>query len=369
MRRRYGPIAVLYITGCSAAAGETGSTRAIPPVVRVVNSIRVTVDPRVQLMSIAQEIGAFRDSQAFLLTRDSSAYRHQVQQAFSKYRNHRAVKMVADLSKTGFSFSRPPFVMLHLDDTLEIRTGIVPDALAMKLSGGEESVRELAREMARFREESRFAAFYEEHRPFYARLVDEVAKNLGEHDYVREIESFYGAGRRRYSLVLVALYGPVGFGPDLTLRDGGREVFNILGPSGVIDGIPNFARDSDYFKYMQRHEFSHSFVNPLATRNRPEVERLAPLFQKMPEVALKSMCGDWEECLNEQVVRAVTTYLAYGDGEAAGDGALQSEKKRGAVLVDELLAGVRDYAAARDRYSTFESYYPVLLRRLEALLK
>jgi hypothetical protein len=362
-------LALLCVTSCGAAAGGTGSTPTILPVVKTVNSIRITVDPGVELMSIAQEIGGFRDDHAFLLTKDSSAYRQEVQQAFSKYRSHRAVMMVAELGKTGFSFSRPPFIMLHLDGALDLRTDIVPDALAMRLSGGEEKVRELAREMARFREESDFDAFYEEHRTFYESLAGEVARHFEGRDYVREIESFYGARRRSYSLVLVALYGPVGFGPDLALRAGGREVFNILGPRGVTDGVPHFARDSGYFEYMQRHEFSHSFVNPLATGNRSGVERLAPLFQRMPEGARKNMCGDWEECLNEQVVRAVTTHLAYGDSEAAGDRALQIEKKRGAVLIDELLASVREYSASRDRYPTFESYYPMLLRRLEALLK
>jgi len=126
--------------------------------------------------------------------------------------------------------------------------------------------------------------------------------------------------------------------------------------------------DEYYFEYMQRHEFSHAFVNPLAIVHRSEVQRLASLFQKMPEVARKNMCGDWEECLNEQVVRAVTTYLAYCESETLGDRALEDERRRGAVLIDELLAGVRDYAAARNRYRTFESYYPMLLRRLEALV-
>ncbi len=116
--RRHELIAILYVAACGTAAGQTGSTPTISPVVKVVNSIRITVDPRVELMSIAQEIGGFRDSHPFLLTKDSSGYRQHVQQAFSEFRNHRAVIMVADLSKRGFNFSRPPFVMLHLDGNL-----------------------------------------------------------------------------------------------------------------------------------------------------------------------------------------------------------------------------------------------------------
>jgi hypothetical protein len=229
-------------------------------------------------------------------------------------------------------------------------------------------IEELAREMAGFCKESGFAAFYEEHREFYMSLVDQAARGLAGRDYIREIETFYGAPQKAYTLVLVPLYGHVGYGPHLALKDGSREVFNILGPLNVKDGVANFAYDGPYFEEMQRHEFSHSFVNPLATKNTAAVERLSPLFRRMPEVALKGMCGDWEDCLNEQVVRAVTTHLAYADSRSSGDRALAGEKRQGAVLIDEILAGVREYASARDRYPTFETYYPVLLQRLEALL-
>jgi hypothetical protein len=75
--RRHELRAVLYLAACGLAVGATNDTRTIPPVVKVVNSIRITVDPRVELMSIAQEIGGFRDSYPFLLTKDSSEYRQQ----------------------------------------------------------------------------------------------------------------------------------------------------------------------------------------------------------------------------------------------------------------------------------------------------
>jgi hypothetical protein len=203
---------------------------------------------------------------------------------------------------------------------------------------------------------------------YYTALIDQASVSLEAGNYVRQIEAFYGARQKRYTLVLVSLYGPVGFGPAIETQRGGREVYNILGPRNLTAGIPDFGSGNGYFEYMQRHEFSHSFVNPLAIRYAAEAARLAPLYERMPEVTRNSMCGDWEECLNEQVVRAVTTHFAYGDGQAAGDKALARERARGAVLVDEILAAVREYAASRNRYPTFQLYYPALLRRLEALL-
>jgi hypothetical protein len=366
---RFGLIAVSWLAGGAAMAGEIDGACAISPVAKAVGSIRVTVDPRVEVMSVIQTVGGYRELYPVLLARESSTYRQHVEQVFSKYASRRAVAMVTDLSRGGFNFSRPPFVMLHLDESLRMRRDIVPDALAVKLSGGEDNIAELAREIAGFCKQSGFAAFYEEHREFYMSLVDQAARSLAARDYIRDVETFYGARQKAYTLVLVPLYGHVGYGPHLTLKDGSHEVFNILGPLDVKDGVQNFAYGTSYFEDMQRHEFSHSFVNPLATENHAEVEKLSPLFQRMPEAARNNVCGDWEECLNEQVVRAVTTYLAYSDSQSAGDRALAAEKRHGAVLIDELLAGVREYASSRDRYPAFESYYPMLLRRLEALLQ
>jgi hypothetical protein len=362
-------LSILCLASWRAWASDVPGDCRLAPVASTVNSIRIMVDPRVELMSVVQFIGGYQGRYPVLLTKYTSSYRGDVERAFAAHRDDAAPALVDRLSQRGFNFNRPPFIMLHMDGEFGMRPEIVPDAFAVELSGGDEQVRELGREMARFCRDAGFATFYEQHRAYYEGLVERASRCLEGRDYVREIESFYGVHQTSYTLVLVSLYGTVGFGPHLVTRDRGREVYNILGPAGVTSDSPDFGTDKDYFQKMQRHEFSHPFVNPLALRYRAEVSRLAPLFQRMPEVARKGMCGDWEECLNEQVVRAVTTHLAFSDSQAAGQQALAWEKSRGAVFLDDLLAGVREYAAARERYPTFESYYPTLLRRLETYLK
>ena len=119
-------------------------------------------------------------------------------------------------------------------------------------------------------------------------------------------------------------------------------------------------------EFIQRHEFSHPFVNPLTSEHSDAVASLSRVFDTLPEGARK-VCGEWEECVNENIVRAVTTHLAFEDGLEVGQAALERELDRGAVFVPALLDLVRDYDASRDRYPTLASYYEKLLTAFHPL--
>jgi len=71
----------------------------------------------------------------------------------------------------------------------------------------------------------------------------------------------------------------------------------------------------------------------------------------------------WEICVNEHIVRAVTTRLAYLYlGQNAGDAALANEKGRGFYYIEALCESLEDYESNRDTYPTFESFYPQLIK-------
>ena len=78
-------------------------------------------------------------------------------------------------------------------------------------------------------------------------------------------------------------------------------------------------------------------------------------------MARKKVCGDWQECINEFIIRAITTYLAFGDSEEAGARAYDREAGRGVSCLDDLLKNIRLYESDRDSFPTFESFYPKIL--------
>ena len=75
----------------------------ILPVEMVRNDIRITVDPRVELVSIVQYLSRHGE----MITTADFSYRTDVDEHFGKYRNHEAVTMYESMVEAGFRFSSP----------------------------------------------------------------------------------------------------------------------------------------------------------------------------------------------------------------------------------------------------------------------
>jgi hypothetical protein len=112
-------------------------------------------------------------------------------------------------------------------------------------------------------------------------------------------------------------------------------------------------------RYRERFAF---LLNAETFPYRTQVEeQFAPYSDHPVVVMFDKVCGEWNECVSGYVIRAVTTYLAFQDSQAAGQAALKAEKARNVVLIDDLLDSVRQYAQNQDRYPTMDDYYPQLL--------
>ena len=333
--------------------------KKLKPVEQTNQKVHVCVDPRVALISIIQVISHYREVLPVLLNAEDFPYARTVMAHFSAYSGHPAVIFFDEVSGQpgGFNFMAPPMVMLYLTPNLTPRADVIwPDALLDRI-GGRRNLDLFLNHLRDFRSVTGFDAFYQRYGAYYETLIDQVVGKLGAKDYIGEIESFYGTKQNSYTVILAPLYGHVGFGPLVETTSGERYVYNILGPQMVRDGDLFFG-DERYFSMMQRHEFSHSFVNPLTDKYWDHVKDYAHLYDELPE---QKICGAWQECINEYVIRAVTTYLAFQDSKAEGEVARETEWRRNVVLIDDLLAQVRFYAESRDRYPTFEAYYPRLL--------
>lgn len=332
------------------------------PVTMEHNQITVGVFPQVELISVIQTIGVYRGALGFLMASDTSGYGSEVLAQFSPFRNHPAVIMFDRLSlQPGMlNFSAPSNIMLLADESLSVRTDIEPDEFVFKRAGGIDTLKTLLGLVRDFAIQASFNDFFRNHHSFYLEITGNTVDSMGPLNFISELEYFYGRSQRSYNIVLVPLYGHVGFGNSLLHSDGEREIFNTMGPRLVSDGMPVFG-DEDYLKHMIRHEFSHPFINPMTEKYWDSIRYFSANYDSVPEAARKNMCGDWQECINEFVIRAVTTYLAYGDSTDAGGKAYQKESARGVCLLDELLEQIRRYESARNSFPSFDSFYPNIL--------
>jgi hypothetical protein len=324
----------------------------------VKNQVTVSVVPQVELISIVETISKYPTVLGFLMSKDSSYYKSDVTKHFSAYTDHPVIHLFDKLSMRpgGLNFSAPSNIMLYTDKSLQLREDIELDDFVVNRVSGRDTLQMFLDLIRDFAIQSSFNKFYTEHQDFYKEIVKNTINSLGSTDYITEMETFYGKKQKSYNIVLVSLYSFHGFGNSLLCSNDLREIYNTMGVHSVINNVQFFG-DEDYLKYMIRHEFSHPFINPLTEKYWDYIKDYSHNFDSIPEVAKKNVCGDWQECINEFIIRAITTQIAYNESDDVGRQGYEREKSRGVYNMDMLLNKIRYYQSNSETYPTLDSYY------------
>ncbi|WP_165389800.1 DUF4932 domain-containing protein [Cecembia calidifontis] len=327
------------------------------------HQIQLRVSPQVELISILQSIGNYPEILPFLVSAQEFSYRQRALEHFGPFSGHAAVKMFDRLSAQPrkLNFNAPSYIMLFTNQVLQLRNDIELDEFVLNRIDGQDSLLVFLDLLKDFVEVSGFSDFFSQNEKYYFQTIDQAKDQIGDFNFIRELEDFYGQSQHSYHIVLVSLYPALGFGNSLLRHDGKREIYNVMGAGSIKEDIPFFG-DEIHFRYMIRHEFSHPFVNPLTEMHRDKIMPYSENFESLPENARQHVCGEWEECINEFIIRAITTWLARQECESLGDWAYQREKSRGVPYLDELLEKIDAYQNNRKQYPTLQEYYPELLK-------
>jgi len=298
-----------------------------------------------------------------MITEAGFTYRSEVDEYFTSFQGHEAVTMYEDLFATGFRYSLPSTFALCLTFDLEIDKDVLLADYLIDYAGSKQKLNQFAIALKNFCLASDFQDFFIQHQDYYLKITYNTAALLGERDYVQELEEYYGVEHNSYNIIPVALYGGGGgFGPHID-RQGKIDAYSILCPMPQSAEIPYFG-DKQFFEYLQRHEFSHTFVNRVTDKYHEEAmeyqDRLALVKTDMDRLAY----GSWITCLNEHIVRAATTRMSYADSKQAGERARAKELAQGFLYIDAITRKLEEYENNRDIYPTFESFYLELLQGL-----
>ena len=331
------------------------------PSERVESPLTVTVDPRMELLAVVQFLSGYEESH-HLISRFDFPYKRAVAEYFSPYRDHRAVALFRDMSAKGFSYDAPPAVMLYLSDPPELRVERPFTDYLSRRAGDEGRLEEFVGALRGFAQESRFMDFFADHADFYAHLVSKVEGPLRGLDVVGALEDYFGMRlTQNYTVILAPLFQG-NYGPRVRQADGTSAFYSICGSSGLdASGAATFGSPQD-FRHLLWHEFGHSFVNPLVEEHREEVMKYARLHRPIAEAMKQQAYGDWETCVKEHIVRAVTTRLAFQTrSPLVGIGSVLSEKARGFAYIEPLCRRLGEYETQRDTYPTFADFFPRLI--------
>lgn len=350
-----GAIVCLASVACTAAAG--GAEREMP----TRKALAVSVDPRIELMGVVQLL-----TEGYpVKTQLDFGYRERVENHFSPYAGHPVFSTFAELYPRGFSFDAPIALMLHLSPPPELSVVHAPPPALVARAGGAETMNRFLEELRDFADASDFGAFFAAQASLYDEFVARPIAFAAAEPLVEQLEAYYGMEQEGYAMILSPLTAG-GFGPSVEVAQGRFLIYSVASPSGLEEGGPVFVSEKG-LRNLVWHEFAHSFVNPLTQRHWEKLEGASGLLEPIVE-GLPQWYRQWKPALDEHLVRAVTVRLtAIHQGPEAAEATLAQQVEWGFVYVPELVKALERFDGERDRYPTFEAFFPELVHAVEAL--
>lgn len=357
-------LSLLVLFGCQSQPDGSSSDSAKSST--GASTIQVVVDPRIELLAAVQQYNQFYQ-QIGLITKREFPYKDEMREYFQPYADHEAVRLFNIMADSGFNFDGPPTAVLHLSKPPELAEVIPFDDYVVRRAKGRDRLEQFVAALRDFARVSYFEEFWQAHQSFYDSVVAAPRIEIADKNYAGILEDYYGVKQHGYYIVYAPILHDGGYGPRIAYPDGGYDVYQISGPSGVDGSLPVFGSSSS-LRHTTMHEFSHSFVNPLTEKYAALVDSVAFLFEPIEQRMRQKAYGNWHTCVNEHIVRAFTTRMRYRfDGQEAGDRTLQNEKDGGFVYIEPLVKALERYEANRDRYPTLSDFYPELMKTMAGL--
>jgi hypothetical protein len=326
------------------------------------SQITIKVDPRMELLSVIQH---FTSWSANGHIKPDIQYKEDIDNYFKGFKNSPAVTKSEQLFNKGFGYDAPPEFILYHSDPPEFKQIIPYSNYLISRAGSESILKDYADAIRDFAVKSNFMDFYNSHLSFYAEIESEAKKAIGDINYVKALEDYYGEKKNSYTIILEPLFA-ASYGFQIESSTG-MNIYCTCGPMNIINNQPNY--DDNMITYLLLHEFSHSFVNPVTTKYSSEIDKSKSLYEPIKTVMVQQAYTNWETCVNEHLVRTNVARFALQGGKTYYDQIIQFELNNGFIYITNLDTLMEKYENNRGTYSTYESFYPEIIKLFDSLAK
>ncbi len=342
-----------------AAGSISRATNQVAP--DSAHSLRVVVDPRVELMSLIFRLAGNPEYN----TAKVASYVEDADKQFGKFGGQAVVKLAQKLRNTrGVSYDAVMSMAVHLTDAghpeLKLPLKPWPDGLDRRWTAPD--VTNFLAAAQQFVNDSSFQEFIEQHQPLYQTTVARMQTLMDKEAHVEWFDAYFGRRpQASFTVALDLLNGGGCYGPLFRGADGNEELYCVLGVWQTDkQGLPEFTRVA--LPYVV-HEFCHSYANPIIERHRAELQASGDaLFEQVAGQMRSQAYNNGQTLLNESLVRVcVIRYVRQYEGEEAAGRAIQVEKRNGFLWMQEMSDLLGEYEAHRDRYPTLEDFSPRLV--------
>lgn len=317
----------------------------------------VSIEPKIELLAAMQYIAEDPTILKKDISEENLKYSDEISKYFSKYKNEQVVTLYKEMMKSGFNYSTPPEAMLYVDDNLKLINKLTLPEDVISSAGGKEKLLKFYNLLADFRKKSKFDDFYIKHIDFYKKLVSNVKTRVDESQCIQTLENYYGYKQNSYNFIIEPL-SIGGYAARTPSNNGKCDLYDFM-------VVPN-----NYVNFFQLviHEFGHSYVNPLTEQNINEINKYNDLFTPIKEAMAKQQYSSWKFCVNEHIVRAVAYRALYKTyGIEASEKYIDMDTKCEFIYLKAITEKLKEYEDNRDKYPTFNDFYPKLLQLFKEL--
>lgn len=321
-----------------------------------VGKITIEVDPRVELIGIVFRLAGNPEYS------DSSLrpYAKAIERHFGDFNSHPVVKMAVQLCNTRLmSADGPMSLAAHIDRDFRPRKSFEQwpwEGLDYRWE--KEETKKFIEKLQQFAAETKFNEFFEAQATLYEKGILSCKTLMAQHyDIYKWLDEFFGIGKIvELKLVLGFLNRRNNYG--IKFQSGQTsEKYAVVGQISDPGGNPAFMLQQ---LGITAHEFCHSFTNLVVDKY---MEQLQPAGEKLFAAHSQAMrmrgYQKWESVMYETAVRAcVGSFVRNSFETMHWDYYCEREIRHGFLWTKDLTDLLKKYEDNRDKYPTFESFFP-----------
>ncbi len=327
------------------------------------SGMTIGIFPRVELLSGVLSQTSWMETMG--PRGEGNSYFRKLQEFFSDYKDHEAMKIAEELTRMGFAYDAPLNFILILGELPGLEKSIDYSTYLKYRAGGDGKLMRFRKALIDLSKESDFPAFFEEHRADYQRYVDDSIEGVDFPEMIKWIEDFYGWKEDKFNIVFApAMFPGGGYGATHNKANGETIVYQVVREFGASNSEPELNYYGDYLKELSLHEWSHAFVNPTLEpyAHLMQKDGLYKLYEPVKEKMKNQAYSGAPTFYNELVVRAITCIgmeKLYGNN--IEDLIKAEEENNGFYLTEYTVEQLKYYMNNRDDYENFRHFAPHLL--------
>jgi hypothetical protein len=328
--------------------------------------IHVSVDPRIELLSIVLKLSGYGDLHEGRISDISSPYLHDVEEHFDQYSHHETIEYFRGINGI-ISGDLPVTIVLYLSEPPALGLQTPFDAMIQARVEDESVLKQYVAALRKFAGDAEFTEFFRAHQEYYQSITALPEKSIQDGNYIELLEEYYGAQQPGYFVIFAPLLKSIAFGPRVYWDNGALEPYCIFPSVGIENGLITF-KEGKALQNRILHEFGHSFVNPLVDRHQEELSHYTFLMQDIQYKTKANYGIEWNVCVYEHVVRAVTTRLTRLEfGEEAGEQEMLAHEQQGFIYIRDICDKLMEYEQSRNIYPAFVDFFSEIVNMFKEL--